>query len=269
LIRSLYSGASGMKNHQIKMDVIGNNVANVNTTGYKSGRANFADVLYQTIRYASAGTADTGGIMPSQVGLGMTVASITNDTGQGGLQNTGRALDLAIDGNGWFIVTPDDGNTRYYTRDGIFYVDNEGNLVNSSGYMVLDNGGDVINLGTDGIATLNIGKDGTITATDLDGDDISPGDPIGLAMFPNQDGLERIGRNVYIKSVVSGGPLDEFGTPDSGGYGTINSGYLEMSNVDLTDEFTSMITTQRGYQANARTITVSDKMIEELLNLKR
>ncbi len=270
MIRSLYAGASGMKNHQTKMDVIGNNIANVNTMGYKGSRANFADVLYQTIRYASAGTTGTnGGVMPSQVGLGMMVSSITNNTGQGGLQNTGRALDLAVNGNGWFIVTPDGGLTRYYTRNGVFYVDNDGNLVNSSGYIVLDNGGNTIDLGTGGISTLNIENDGTITATDLNGNDRSPANPIGLAMFPNQDGLERMGQNIYIESVVSGLPIDEFGTPNSGGYGTISSGYLEMSNVDLTDEFTSMITTQRGYQANARTITVSDKMIEELLNLKR
>ncbi len=270
MIRSLYSGASGMKNHQIRMDVIGNNVANVNTSGFKGSRANFQDVLYQTVRYASPGDDDVGGINPSQVGLGVMVSSITNNTGQGGLQNTGRVLDLAVNGNGWFIVKPaEDDETVYYTREGIFYVDNAGNLVNSNGFFVLDNGGSIINFGDGGIATMNISKGGLITATDLAGGDISWGEPIGLAMFPNQDGLERVGQNMYRVSPTSGEAIDEFGTPDDGGYGAIASGFLEMSNVDLTDEFTSMITTQRGYQANARTVTTSDHMLEELLNIKR
>jgi len=276
MIRSLYSGASGIKSHQIRMDVIGNNIANVNTTGFKSSRANFQDVLYQTVRYASASVPPAGGINPSQVGLGVMVSSITNNTGQGGLQNTGRVLDLAIDGNGWFVLSTD-GNSvsgsgaanERYSREGIFYIDDQGNLVNSNGYNLCDSNGDPINLGTNGIATINISKEGVITGTYLDGSDIGSV-TIGLAMFPNQDGLERDGRNVYKISPASGTVAGGgFGTPSTGGYGTVNSGYLEMSNVDLTDEFTNMITTQRGYQANARTITTSDQMLEELLNIKR
>lgn len=273
MIRSLFSGVSGMKNHQVRMDVIGNNVANVNTTGFKSSRANFQDTLYQAVRFASASTGagkdNIGGINPSQVGLGMSVSSITSNMRQGPLQNTGRSLDLAIEGNGWFVVT--DGTEIYYTREGIFYIDNEGDLVNSNGYKVLDTTGGAINFGKDGVSTLNISIDGKITAKNLTGTDISPANPIGLAMFSNQDGLERVGQNLFKESVASGAPLggDTPGTPASGGYGTINSGYLEMSNVDLTDEFVSMITTQRGYQANARTITTSDQMLEELLNIKR
>ena len=265
MIRSLYSGVSGMKSHQVRMDVVGNNIANVNTNGYKSSRANFQDTLYQTIRYGSANAGVNGGINPSQVGLGMTVSSITNDMKQGAQQTTSRPLDLAIQGNGWFTVT--DGTTNYYTREGVFYVDNAGDMVNSSGLKVLDTGGNPINFGTNGIATINIAKDGSITATDLTGTDISPATGIGLAMFSNQDGLERVGRNLYVESVASGAPID--GTPGAGGFGDINSGYLEMSDVDLTDEFANMITTQRGYQASARTITTSDQMLMELLDLKR
>ncbi|OPX87032.1 MAG: Flagellar basal-body rod protein FlgG [Pelotomaculum sp. PtaB.Bin104] len=278
MIRSLFSGASGMKNHQTRMDVIGNNVANVNTTGFKGSRANFQDILYQTVRYPSAGVNNVGGINPSQVGLGVMVSSITNNTGQGGLQNTGRSLDLAINGNGWYILSTNGDpvagtgaiNERY-TREGIFYVDNAGNLVNSSGYNLCDTGGNPINLGTAGISTINISKDGTITAKDLTGTDITVSSPIGLAMFPNQDGLERDGLNMYKVSPTSGLPVDTFGQANdvNGAYGTINSGFLEMSNVDLTDEFVNMITTQRGYQANARTVTTSDQILEELLNIKR
>jgi len=283
MIRSLFSGASGMKNHQIRMDVIGNNVANVNTTGFKGSRTNFQDILYQTVRYASAGQDTVGGINPSQVGLGVMVSSITNNTGQGGLQNTGRSLDLAINGNGWYILSTDgeavvgtgEVNERY-SREGIFYIDNVGNVVNSSGYNLCDVEGNPIQLdiGDSGVATINISKDGYITYTLLNGDSVGIDDgapQIGLAMFPNQDGLERDGLNMYKISPASGETVEQFGAPGGveGGYGTINSGFLEMSNVDLTDEFTCMITTQRGYQANARTVTTSDQILEELLNIKR
>ncbi|OPX88935.1 flagellar hook-basal body complex protein [Pelotomaculum sp. PtaB.Bin117] len=284
MIRSLFSGASGMKNHQTRMDVIGNNIANVNTTGFKGSRANFQDILYQTVRYASAaGTTaagtNVGGVSPSQVGLGVMVSSITNNTGQGGLQNTGRSLDLGINGNGWYILSTDGtavtGDTvgklnERFSREGIFYVDNLGNLVNSNGYYLCDTSGNSINLGTAGIATITVSKDGVISGKDLQGNDL-PTATIGLAMFPNQDGLERDGQNTYKISQTSGFITDVggIGTPNANGYGTINSGFLEMSNVDLTDEFTSLITTQRGYQANARTVTTSDQILEELLNIKR
>ena len=269
MIRSLYSGVSGMKNHQVRMDVIGNNIANVNTTGYKSERANFQDTLYQTMRSASAGTDDLGGTAPSQVGVGMSVSGITNNTGQGNTQTTSRTLDLAIQGNGWFAVSQDGGATNYYTREGIFYIDDLGNMVNPNGYCLLDSDGAPINFGTDGVATLSISQSGVINGTDLNGMELTSV-TIGLAMFPNQDGLERIGQNLLRESVSSGALIGgTLGTPSVDGYGTINSGYLEMSNVDLTEEFTNMIITQRGYQANARTITTSDQMLQELLQIKQ
>ncbi|MGB9904720.1 MAG: flagellar hook-basal body complex protein [Desulfotomaculales bacterium] len=278
MLRSLFSGVSGLRSHQVRMDVIGNNIANVNTSGFKSSRANFQDTLYQLLRPASASNASSGlgGTNPNQVGLGTGISSITNNMGQGALQATGRTLDLAIQGNGWFVVSPDGGNTKYYTREGIFYIDNAGYLVNSNGYQVLDTGGAPINFGTSGVATVNISMDGTITAKDLTGSviTITGTGKIGLAMFTNQDGLERVAQNLYRESPASGAPIapttgDTFGTAGSGGYGTINSGYLEMSNVDLSDEFTNMIITQRGFQANARVITVSDTLLQELVDLKR
>lgn len=272
MLRSLYSGISGMKNHQIRMDVIGNNVANVNTTGYKRSSTSFQDVLYQNVRSARAnsGSGTLGGINPSQVGLGVSVANIANDMGTSSMQNTGRELDLAVHGNGWFIVTPDESSdVRYFTREGAFTIDDEGYLVNANGYKVLDTDEKAISFGKGGVATISISVDGTITATDLEGKDISPTNGIGLAMFTNQEGLERVGNNLFKATLASGEPIDEYGEPATGGYGTINSGYLEMSNVDLTDELTSMITTQRGYQANAKTITTSDEMLQILLDLKR
>lgn len=286
MIRSLYNGASGMKAHQVRMDVISNNVANVNTTGFKASRVNFQDVLYQWSRYPSAADSDTGmgGINPSQVGLGVMVSSITNNTGQGPFQNTGRTLDLAVNGNGWFVLSTNgesvdsaegnDDNDRY-SRDGVFYVDNEGNLVNSEGYFVCDTSGEPIQLdiGDSGIASITVDKTGVISYTLLDGTVSDDKSRIGLAMFPNQEGLERDGLNLFKTTPASGyavdGENDRYGDPAEGGYGTINSGFLEMSNVELTDEFVNMITTQRGYQANSRSVTTSDTMLEELLNTKR
>lgn len=270
MIRSLYSGVSGMKNHQVRMDVVGNNIANVNTSGFKSSRANFQDTLYQLVRSASAGGgASLGGLNPSQVGLGMSVSSINNNMNQGNLQLTGRTLDLAIQGNGWFAVY--DGTNTYYTREGVFYVDSTGDVVNSNGYHLLDTAGAEINLGANGVATLNIAQDGTISGTDLSVPSAAIGPfTIGLAMFANPEGLERVGQNLFRETVASGALLGAaLGTPGANGYGTVNSCYLEMSNVDLTEEFTNMIVTQRGYQANARTITTSDEMLQELLGLKR
>lgn len=294
MIRSLFSGASGMKNHQIRMDVIANNVANVNTTGFKGSRCNFQDTLYQLMRAPSSGDgADPfrGGVNPSQVGLGVRVSSITNDTGQGNIQSTGRVLDVAIQGNGWFIistngedVTDTGGPNTAFTREGIFYVDNVGNLVNSNGYNICDVEGSPIHFNEvangERIDTINIEKNGVISYTLIDNDGIfyysNGGDgvddrdsatAIGLAVFPNQDGLRRDGQNLFRISPASGSAV--FGDPAQGGFGELNSGNLEMSNVDLTDEFVYMITTQRGYQANARTVTTSDQILEELLNIKR
>ena len=296
MIRSLFSGASGMKNHQIRMDVIANNVANVNTYGFKAARCNFQDTLYQIMRAPSSGP---GGVNPSQVGLGVMVSSITTDTGQGALQSTGRMLDVSVQGNGWFILSisrdPElevegvGAPHERYTREGVFYIDNTGYLVNSNGYYVCDAEGVPIFFeeleGGDepaefAIDTINIEKDGTISYTVLNKEGVyyaNDGVPIGLAMFANQDGLRRDGQNLFRISPASGEAADassgasgyRFGVPSEEGYGFLSAGYLEMSNVDLTDEFIFMITTQRGYQANARTVTTSDAILEELLNIKR
>ncbi len=523
MIRSLFSGVAGMKNHQVRMDVIGNNISNVNTIGFKSGRVNFQDTLYQMLKSAGASTN------PAQVGLGTSLAGISNNMNAGGLQSTGRVLDLAINGNGFFKVIDPVSGKEYYTRDGVFYIDQNGYVVNSSGYRLVGelrnittvrsdepcsrvqvgidttsptttlilqgtradgtlgtrtnftidtaqkadiNAGESYSIATGGTttldyfgfqnndvitvtytnkytgtqisknitiddasnrdvawlksqfddvggggivemvytdtgsddkinfrtidcgpkvslsvtvkdssgaqrdnvftgtntdfasgyaaatgtgddvdtiiskinaltsevgvvaskdtqnklilrtvdtstdatlevggdaapyldllpglhqnpgntytgplqvlnrppATLNISNEGVITGTDSSGNILEWEDgtatitnadfaQINLYTFSNQDGLQRINKNLFAESVSSG--TANLGKPGSAGYGAIESGYLEMSNVDLTDEFTNMITTQRGYQASARIITVSDTMLEELLNLKR
>ncbi|WP_066637265.1 flagellar hook-basal body complex protein [Desulfolucanica intricata] len=264
MIKSLYSGVSGMKNHQIRMDVIGNNIANVNTTAFKAGRVNFKDTLSQLISYNSG--AGQGSNKANQVGSGMTLAGIDNIFTQGGLVATGRETDLAIQGNGYFAVqsqNEDGDEVIYYTRDGSFYIneeDGEGYLVNSLGYNVLNVDGEPIRLELP-INSININRDGKIFVNSED-----TGEVIGLKQFDNQGELIKQGSNLYI---YPGEDESGLGTPGSDGLGTIEACNLEMSNVDLTNEFSNMIITQRGYQANSRVITVSDEMLQELLNLKR
>lgn len=269
MLKSLYSGISGLKNHQTRMDVVGNNISNVNTTGFKSARVNFQDSLSQ---YYSNNAA----IGQNQVGTGMKVSSINNNFTQGFLQNTGRTLDMAIQGEGFFGVK-DDANNIKYTRDGIFFLKqdvtnkNTYYLVNSDGYKLVDSTGKEITLVTSDVdATVNtlaIDSEGNITGTDSAGQTITVSGQIGLYTFPTPDGLKKEGGNLYSATAASGEA--KLGTASAANNNTINSGYLEGSNVDLSQEMVDMIVTQRGFQANARTITVSDTLLEELIQLKR
>ena len=277
MLRSLYSGITGLRTHQVRMDVVANNIANVNTTGFKSARANFQDVLAQTIGRTAINT--------TQVGLGVTLAAIDNIHTQGPLQTTGRVLDLAIEGNGFFVVR-DTANNDLYTRDGTFYiVPNSGNtaglLVNAQGYQVYG-ANDVNADGTGGtagliqfdskspdqIASISVGNNGVITVTYGDGS--TERARIDLVTFSNVESLARVGSNLWeVTPGLTQPNPPTAGMPGTEGRGIIRSGYLEMSNVDLAQEFTTMITTQRGYQANARIITTSDELLQELVNLKR
>lgn len=419
MLRSLFSGISGMKSQQVKMDVIGNNIANVNTTAFKAQRVTFKDALSQTMQNASSPTITIGGTNPKQVGLGVSVAGIDTDMSQGSLQPTNRATDMAIEGNGYFIVS--NGKDNYYTRDGGFTLDQNGDLVTSEGLHVVGindvdpasrfiniplehevvqaisitdgagtpkeifkmkicgldkrNIGSVtakndtaaiattmnvgslkikkyITIGDDNSLTINpggitdvaelekevnkalgqiasltdeqinelkkdaaankdilnirkfidtgitrisltgsedatkanstvantdlatekikitsfgIGKDGKIAA--VYGEDPFKVGEIQIATFQNPAGLEKKGGNLYMSSSNSGQPT--VGSASSAGYGNIEQGHLEMSKVDLANEFTEMIITSRAFQANSRTITTSDEMLQELLNLKR
>lgn len=302
MLRSLYSGVSGMRTNQVKMDVIGNNIANVNTTGFKSGRARFQDMLSQTLAYAQASTDEAiGGVNAQQVGLGVKVGAIDTIMTNGGLQPTNRDLDFAVEGTGFFIVTQENVpegspiNQRLYTRDGAFYRDSLGNLVNASGFRVVGQMYDFENetwpadFEPSNLQTLKITNE--LSYTDADGNAVnvnletfsidSSGTIIGvyddgvareigrmvLAKFENPEGLEKMGNNNYRASRNSG--EDVKSTANSDGYGLVRSGVLEMSNVDLANEFTDLIITSRSYQANSRTITTSDEMLQELLSLKR
>ncbi len=423
MMRSMFSAISGLRAHQTWMDVIGNNIANVNTTGFKVGRVRFTDILSQLVRGASGPTEQRGGINPLQIGLGAVVGAVDTIHTQGALQLTGKPSDLAIQGDGFFVVS--DGSQTLYTRDGAFDIGSDLRLVNpSNGFYVLgwqaDANGNVDTAGPVGPITIPIGQqldavpstqitvqgnldanqdaaatpphyvtkvsivdsqgkrhefyilfektgpntwnytmqeddprtaateddpefalggttngtlvfdaDGnldaaasSIAAVDLDSSgggasvvSVTPdfsrltqlaaastanaaanGAPAGslttftvsqsgevlgiysngvtkvigqvaLALFTNPGGLMKVGGNAYLPTVNSGEPI--IGPADSGGRGKIASGYLEMSNVDLAQEFTSMIMAQRGFQANSRVITASDEVLQELVNLRR
>jgi flagellar hook protein FlgE len=261
MLRSMYSGISGMKNFQTKLDVIGNNIANVNTYGFKKGRVVFKDMINQNISGASAAGDSRGGVNAKQIGLGSQISTIDTIHTTGSLQSTGRVLDLAVSGSGFFQVTDASGGETLYTRAGNFYLDESGDLVTGDGFYLSPK----INIPTDA-KSMSIGQDGTVNYVDKDGVLTSAGQ-LQLAKFPNDGGLEKAGGNYFKETTNSGAAFVD--SPGVSGIGTIESGFLEMSNVDLSEEFTEMITAQRGFQANTRIITTSDEILQELVNLKR
>lgn len=265
MLRSMYSGISGLKNFQTKLDVIGNNISNVNTYGFKKGRTVFKDMISQTTSGASAATATRGGVNPKQVGLGSQIASIDTIHTGGSLQSTGRVLDLAISGDGFFQVQDGDDNGLVYSRAGNFYLDSVGNLVNGDGKYLVGETDTPINIDPTA-QSMSIGQDGSVSYVDADGL-LTPVDIIQLVKFPNSGGLTKVGSNYFQESPASGEPVP--GVPLTSGLGGVESGFLEMSNVDLSEEFTEMIVAQRGFQANTRIITTSDEILQELVNLKR
>ncbi|MED4892006.1 MULTISPECIES: flagellar basal body rod protein FlgG [Heyndrickxia] len=254
MLRSLYSGVSGMKNFQTELDTIGNNIANVNTYGYKKGRVTFKDAISQTLASATPGTS------AQQVGLGSQIGSIDTVDTSGSPESTGRPLDFAITGDGYFRVQ--DGNDTYYTRAGNFYFDDNRRLVNSEGFAVLGTNGQAITLGAN-VKSFSVATDGTIS--DQNGNTIGT---ISIATFQNPAGLTKAGGNLYTTTNSNAGQVT-VSQPGQNGAGTIKSGYLEMSNVDLSEELTNMIVAERGFQANTRIITTSDEILQELVNLKR
>ncbi|UOO37324.1 flagellar hook-basal body complex protein [Oscillospiraceae bacterium CM] len=297
MMRSLFSAVSGLKSNQTAMDIIGNNIANVNTTGYKTSRTIFQDIFSQTISSATAPTATTGGSNPKQVGLGVSISTIGMNMTEGSTQSTSNPLDFAISGEGFFVV--DDGSGSYkYTRNGALQLDSQGFLVTANGDYVMavnhdtdsDGTPDVDN--TDTFVTADLTKvqllgdiydtatppalvdhysdyaidaNGVITAVNNAGAKVTVGRVV-LATFNNNGGLEKTGSSYYVVSSNSGTAKYGFVGNECG---TLNSGSLEMSNVDLSTELTNMIITQRGFQANSRVITTTDSMLEELINLKR
>lgn len=298
MLRSMYSGISGMKANQTKMDVVGNNVANVGTTAYKKTGARFSDALYQDLIYASVPGGGIGGVNPGQVGVGTKVSGMFKNMVQGAIQPTGRPTDLAIDGDGFFTIQIIPGQLAY-TRDGSFSLDLNGNLVTAEGYMVLgkkpgkpdelepikipkefyfDKDGKEVKedeKNADGVITkkvlsFNISQEGKIsyllndgTKMPKKGEEENTQQVLKVSVFQNPEGLELLGGNLYAVSANSGEAIQ------TDIFGKVKQGAVEMSNVDLSEEFTEMIVTTRAFQASSKVITTSDELLQEIINLKR
>lgn len=273
-----------MRGFQMKLDVIGNNIANVNTPGFKAGRIMFQDILSQTVGSATgpeAGAEGQGGINPRQIGLGATTGSIDTLHTPGSPQTTNVPTDLLINGDGFFVVEDAASGARYLTRAGNFTFDAQRYLVTSGGLRVLGINGEPIRLGSpeDGrITNWGISSDGTVTYELEDVEEPYSDQTIALVNIENPQGLEKVGNSLYIPTANADPFYDsqaalenagDFQEPGAGGTGEIVTGMLEMSNVDLTNEFTEMIIAQRAFQANSRIITTSDEVLQELVNLKR
>lgn len=344
MLRSLYSGISGMKVNQTKLDVIGNNLANVSTTAFKGSRVNFSTTISQTLGSASAASDSLGGVNGKQIGLGAQISSIDKIMSQGSMQSTSRSLDVAVDGSGYFMVatgpaltgdakdsitivnngvgTMPANNSLAYTRDGSFVLDNEGNLLTSKGYRVLgfamettnppqntkidniEDDGNVLYVESNNstkaiddklvslkipdkvtkidaqgkrtdvaIKSFNISSDGLITGV-LETGEITALGQIAMSSFKNEVGLTDIGNNMYEPSGSSGAAIISSGknsttNRNSSGYGDILQGYLEMSGVDMAEQFTDMIVATKAFQAAGKTITTGDEILSEIINLKR
>lgn len=271
MLRSMYSGISGMRGFQTKLDVIGNNIANVNTVGFKGSRVMFQDMLSQKMSGVTAPTDEQGGVNPQMIGLGTTIGSIDTLHTPGSAMTTHIVTDLRIDGDGFFAVSQsEDMETPLLTRAGNFRLDAERRLVTASGMFVLAEGGDIIQLDEE-VNAFSISSNGEIIAVNEDGTSESTDIFIGVVRVTNPSGLEQAGGNLYRMTPNSDVDIPEIGLANDPemGTGAIISGQLEMSNVDLTAEFTEMIVAQRGFQANSRVITTSDEILQEVVNLKR
>ena len=258
MLLSLDSGVSALEQFQQQLNVIANNIANVNTVGFKAADVNFADTLSQTLGSNAAGSM--------QVGTGVTTASITNNFSTGAFSTTGNQTDLAIQGNGFFVVKDPSTSATYVTQDGTFSRDANGYLVNSSGMRLQGTSGDIKIGDSTAVPTFTINPDGTIVITS--GTAPTTAGQIMLQNYSNPDQLVKVGGNLYTAPAAAGG-LSAPVAPGTNGVGGILSGSLEMSNVDLAGELTSLITAQRAYEANSKVITTSDDILQTLVNLKR
>jgi flagellar basal-body rod protein FlgG len=258
----MWSAAAGMNVQTLNMDTISNNLANVNTTGFKKARAQFQDLLYQTVNLAGTSSSSTTTI-PSgiQMGHGARLQSLQHQYSTGNLQQTGNQFDMAIQGDGFFKVTQPDG-TLAYTRDGSFTTDQNGNLVNPTGNMLNPQ----ITVPQDTLS-VTIAQDGTVTVTQSGQTQPQTLGQITLTHFINPSGLNQLGNNLLQPTLASGVAID--GVPGLDGLGTIAQGSIEVSNVDVAEEMVNMIIGQRAYEANSKTIQTVDNMLSLVNNLKR
>jgi flagellar basal-body rod protein FlgG len=260
-MRALSIAATGMLAQQTNVEIIANNLANMNTTGYKAQRAAFQDLLYQNVQQAGAQSSDTGTLLPSgiQLGAGVRTAAVYRITKAGNMQNTSNPYDVAINGSGYFRIQMPDG-TDGYTRDGNFQLSPEGQLVTQQGYVVqpgiaIPPTATSVTINTQGQVQVTLpGQTATQTVGQLE-----------LTRFPNEAGLKAMGDNLYTETSSSGGP--QAGVPGSTGYGTIQQYFLETSNVDAVSEITSLIAAQRAYEMNSKVVSSADQMLAETAKL--
>jgi flagellar basal-body rod protein FlgG len=262
MIRSLWTAASGMQGQQKSIDVIANNLANVNTTGFKRSRADFQDLIYQNLKTTGAPATNTTQVPTGiQIGLGTRLAAVTKIFTAGDLTQTSNQLDLAIQGNGFFQITLPDGTTGY-SRAGSFKQNSTGQIVTSDGNpmspsITIPSNATTINIGTDGTVSVQVpGQSASTTVGNIQ-----------LASFPNPAGLSSQGQNIFLPTDASGNATT--GTAGQNGTGTIGQGYLEMSNVNVAEEMVNMIVSQRAYEINSKAVTASDEMLQTANGLKR
>jgi flagellar basal-body rod protein FlgG len=259
-MRSLWTAATGMVAQQLNIDTRSNNLANVNTTGFKKSRAEFEDLMYETMRIA--GTLTEGGNrLPTgmQVGMGVRPVTVHKFFSQGDFQNTGNTLDVAIEGRGFFQV--DMNGEDAYTRAGSFKLDSDGRIVTANGYALQPEF--IVPPETVNIV---ITEQGHIAALDKQGTELAAAD-IPVYDFINPAGLNAVGRNVYLETEGSGAAIE--GVPGEDNFGTLAQGFLEGSNVELVDEMVGLITGQRAYEINSKAISTSDRMLQTAINVKR
>jgi flagellar basal-body rod protein FlgG len=262
MIKAMRTAATGMIAQQMNVDNIANNLANVNTTGFKKSKVEFQDVLYQNFRKAGTVTA-VGAEAPTElaIGYGTKAVSTNRQFTEGDLTSTGNPLDVAIEGDGFYQIQYPDGTTAY-TRDGTFKVSGDGRIVTSEGYPLLPE----ITIPTDA-ESISVGTDGTVEVMQVGNDTPVQLGQIELARFVNPAGLSAIGRNLLVKTVASGEPITDL--PTQSGLGQLNQGYLEMSNVKVVDEMVNMIVAQRAYEMNSKAIQTADDMAQIANSLKR
>ena len=289
MMSGMYAAISGLDAHQTMLDVTANNLANVDTVGYKAQSAQFSDELSQLVAAGTGPNGFSAGTNPLQVGLGTQVGSIDNVMTAGGVESTGNATNVAIQGNGWLRVangnvstTPATFDATQYTRAGDLTFNPNGYLTSQTGQYVLgyaaqSNGSGGYQPNTAGGATnaivvppgstnVTIGPDGSVNYQTSSGTSVTAG-YLSLATFPNQAGLQRDGGSLWSATAASG--TETAGQPGTAGYGQTISGELEQSNVDMGTEFTNMIEAERGYQANASTITTADQMMQTVVQMKQ
>ena len=277
LLNSFSSGVSAVKTFGKSLEVIGDNIANVNTTGFKGSRVTNQDNSSQTFQIGTAANGTSGGTNSLQIGTGTNVAGISQQFTQGVLNSTGGPADLGIAGQGFFKVSNPLTSEFYYTRAGDFHLDDQGNLLTNQGYNVLMNGTTNVVIpptsGTNNLASYSIDESGFIKAYYKGANTPTQVGQIFLTSFANPNALERIGNNLLTNpgtNGANGGPAGAVvATSSATQPGQIKQGTLELSNVDLTQQFSDMIVAQRAFQAGSRVITVSDTVMEEIVNLKR